>query len=126
MVYRDLAKAVRLESNQTVCRLFGVTPQTVSKWRKALGVPQNNPGTLRRRVEHGTSPRGQKALKAMWAKACDPVRRAKIAAAKIGKRRPAHVGEAVRKAHLGKPLSAETRAKMREAQQRRRLVETLR
>jgi len=40
------------------------------------------------------------------------VRRAKIAAAKLGKPRPPEVIEALRRANLGKKLSAATRAKM--------------
>ena len=46
-------------------------------------------------------------------------RRAKIAAAKRGKPRPAHVVEAIRRALQGKPLSAEARRKMSEAHRRR-------
>src|SRR4029077_7533342 len=41
----DLVKAVRRESNQAVCRWWGVMPQTVTAWRKALDVPQGNEGT---------------------------------------------------------------------------------
>jgi len=43
----DLAKAVRRESNQAVCYWWGVTPQTVTKWRKALDVPRNNEGSTK-------------------------------------------------------------------------------
>src|SRR3954454_24397457 len=45
----DLVKAVRQESNLAVRHHWGVTPQTVSKWRKALGVGQSNAGTRRLR-----------------------------------------------------------------------------
>src|SRR4051812_21822769 len=38
VLFGDLAEAVRRESNQAVCHWFGVTPQTASKWRKALDV----------------------------------------------------------------------------------------
>src|SRR5687768_5155031 len=41
----DLVKAVRRESAAAVCHWWGVTGQTVSKWRKALGVDQYNEGT---------------------------------------------------------------------------------
>jgi hypothetical protein len=41
----ELVKAVRQEANAVICALFGVTGQTVSKWRKALGVTNANPGT---------------------------------------------------------------------------------
>jgi hypothetical protein len=110
VIYRDLARAVRRESNQTVCRLFGVTPQTVSKWRKALGVPANNPGTRRRRFEVGKQ--NLKGLAGMHAKARDPDRRARIAAARRGKPMSATVARALRKANLGRRLSKSTRAKM--------------
>jgi hypothetical protein len=53
------------------------------------------------------------------AKARDPERRAKIAAARRGKPRPRHVIEAMRAANLGRPLSEETRRKMSEAHRRR-------
>jgi hypothetical protein len=117
VLYRDLARAVRQEANQDVARLFGVTGQTVTKWRKALGVPANNRGTLRRRVAAGK--RNDKALRAMHAKARDPVRRAKIAAARRGKARPRKVIEALRRANLGRKLSAEQRAKISAAHKRR-------
>src|SRR5690242_11040460 len=39
-----LARAVRNESNQAVARAWGVTGQTVTKWRKALGVSHANAG----------------------------------------------------------------------------------
>jgi hypothetical protein len=61
------------------------------------------------------------ALQAMHAKARDPgpVRRAKIAAARRGKPRPAHVVAAMRQRQLGKRPSKATRAKMSEAHRRR-------
>jgi hypothetical protein len=56
VVYGDLARAVRTESNQAVCYWFSVTPQTVSKWRKALGVGLTNPGTHRLRSDYTREP----------------------------------------------------------------------
>jgi hypothetical protein len=38
VVFKDLEKAIRRESNQAIAYWWGVTPQTVSKWRKALSV----------------------------------------------------------------------------------------
>jgi hypothetical protein len=119
VLYRGLANAVRRESNLEVCRLFGVTPQTVSKWRKALGVEKNNRGTLRRRVEHGKSPAGRKGLEAMWSKARDPGRRAKIAEARRGRPRPPHVVKMLRNANAHRWVSPETRAKLSAAHKRR-------
>jgi hypothetical protein len=117
VLYRDLARAVRREANRDVARLFGVTPQTVTKWRKALGVSANNRGTRRRRVEAGK--RNRRALAAMHAKSRDPVRRAKVAAAKSGKPRPRSVIDALRRANLGRKLSVEQRAKMSAAHKQR-------
>ena len=47
IVYKGLAKAVRRESNQAVAFWWGVDPQTVTKWRKALSVRRANEGTSR-------------------------------------------------------------------------------
>jgi hypothetical protein len=46
----DLARAVRQEANIVVCYLFGVTGQTVTQWRAALGVGHANPGTSERKA----------------------------------------------------------------------------
>src|SRR5271165_3958276 len=46
----DLVRAVRRESAIAVCHWWGVTPQTVTVWRKALDVPQVNAGMLSRRL----------------------------------------------------------------------------
>jgi hypothetical protein len=43
----DLVKAIQRESNIAVCHWWGVTAQTVTAWRKALGVPRLNEGTGR-------------------------------------------------------------------------------
>src|SRR5262249_6081349 len=40
-----LAEAVRRESSEAVASWWGVTAQTVTVWRKALGVGQDNVGT---------------------------------------------------------------------------------
>ena len=73
------------------------------RWRRALDVERNTPGTER---------------------TCDVTlkaesRRVKIADSKVGKPRPKHVHEALRKAHLGKPLSTETREKMSQSHRKR-------
>jgi hypothetical protein len=46
----DLVRAVRQEANVVVCHLFGVTPQTVTHWRAALGIKHKNPGTSERKA----------------------------------------------------------------------------
>src|SRR5215204_4098243 len=48
-----LAEAVRRESNQAVAHWFGVNPNTVSVWRKALAVRRTNEGTGRLRRGYG-------------------------------------------------------------------------
>ena len=45
LVFDALGDAVRRKSNLAVCHWFGVTPQTVTKWRKALGVGRMTAGT---------------------------------------------------------------------------------
>src|SRR5688500_13358624 len=49
VLYRDLARAVRREANRAVAHHWGVTSQTVTKWRKALDVERTE-GTTRWRV----------------------------------------------------------------------------
>jgi hypothetical protein len=46
----DLVRAVRQEASIVVCHLFGVTAQTVTKWRATLGVPHATPGTSERKA----------------------------------------------------------------------------
>jgi hypothetical protein len=45
VIYRDLAKAVRREAGSAVACWWGVRPDTVSRWRKALGVKRSNEGS---------------------------------------------------------------------------------
>jgi hypothetical protein len=61
----------------------------------------------------------RKGVKAGVAKARGPIRRAKLAAAHRGKRRPRHVVAAVLKAHLGVRHNAEARQKMKNAWKQR-------
>lgn len=110
ILYGALARAVQRESNLAVAYWFGVTGQTVTKWRRALGVDELNDGSHKLKVEFGKEPWFKRARRKAWSKARDPDRRAKIAAAKRGKSRPAHVIEAVRQAHLWTRHSGETRA----------------
>jgi hypothetical protein len=65
-----------------------VALSTVWTWRKALGVGANTEGTSRLRREHALEPAVRRGLERAWARAGDPARRAKIAAAKRGKSRP--------------------------------------
>lgn len=119
VVYDGLAQAVRRESNQAVCHWWGVTPQTVTKWRKAFGIHRTNEGSTQLSREWMVKVKHPKALPAIRAKARDPVRRAKIAASKLGKPRPPHVIEILRQTNLGSHPSKETLRKMSEAHKRR-------
>jgi hypothetical protein len=103
ILFGGLVEAVRRESNLALCYWFGVTPQTVSKWRKALGVEAMNDGTGRLRRAHGKSDWFKTVIAKGLAKARDPERRRKIGDALRGRKRPAHVIEAMRKGRTGKP-----------------------
>src|SRR5688500_6621031 len=61
VLYRDLVRGVQRESAQAVAYWWGVTDQTVTTWRKVLGVKQNNAGTLRLRRDHFHEPWAEKA-----------------------------------------------------------------
>lgn len=119
IVYKDLAKALRRESNQAICHWWGITPQTVSKWRKLLGIERATPGTFRLQSEYAFEPACVEGRRKAHAKAGDPERRAKIAAARRGKPRPPHVLEAMHAARRGSRHSKETREQMRQAHRRR-------
>ncbi|MGD9646352.1 MAG: hypothetical protein AB7U73_11625 [Pirellulales bacterium] len=120
VVYRGLAKAIRREAVQAVAYWWGVTPQTVTKWRRRLGITKQLPqGTRRLQQAYSHEPFFKRARRLAHAKARDPERCAKIAAARRGKPRPPHVVEAIRQAHLGMRHTPEARRKMSEAQRRR-------
>ncbi len=101
VVYKGLAKAVRRESCQAVAHWRGIHRQTVWAWRKALGVGATTVGTSRLRSDYTREPSAVEARKKGVAKTGGPKRWEKIAAAKRGKPRPAHVREGVRAALRG-------------------------
>jgi hypothetical protein len=122
VVYGSLAKAVRRESNLAVAYWWGVTPQTVSAWRKALGVGPTTAGTsARRRDAAALTIRSDRAEAKRRASYTDPQRNERIAAAKLGKPRPAHVRAAL---DAGRALSQtpEARRKRSESHKRRGTV----
>ena len=119
VVYAGLAKAIRRESAQAVAHWWGVRPLQVSKWRRPLGVGATTEGTSRLRSAYCEEPWFTAGRRKAQAKAADPERRAKIAAARKGKPRPRHVIEAMAAARRGKPHSEETRRRMSEAHRRR-------
>ena len=124
VVYGQLVDAVRRESAQAVAWWWGVSSQTVSAWRKALGVGAVTEGTRRLKRDHALGPAGDAARERAFEVIRDPERdaprREKIAEAKRGKPRPRHVIEAMRKGRNGKPHSEEARRKISEANRRRR------
>ena len=115
----DMVRAIRQESASAVAYHFGVTGQTVTKWRKALGVDRQTPGTidLQRRTidQHFDDVTRAKVI----ASTKRPKRNAKIAAAKRGKPRPPHVQELLRRANAKRKPTAETRKRMSDAHLRR-------
>jgi len=114
--YGDLVRAVFMESNQAVAYWWGVTPQTVTKWRKALGAKRSNPGSHRlwhnNALSEPVAAGREKANMRSRNGKLDAGRRAAIAAAKRGVPRPRHVVDGMRKRMLGVKLSAETRRKI--------------
>lgn len=123
ILYDCLIRAVQNESNQAVAHWWGTSGYSVSKWRKVFGLLPTTEGTSRLRSAHALEPpisRGRAKAHAMSRNPVkDAERRAKIAVARIGKKRPQHVMEIVRKANLGRSLPTEVRRKMSEAHQRR-------
>jgi hypothetical protein len=118
IVCGGLSEAIRRESNQAVCYWWGSTPQTVTKYRKALGVDPATEGTSNLRREHFAEAWADATRAKAQAKARDPERRAKIAAAKRGKPRPAHVREILREC-ASQPHTEESRRKMSRTHKRR-------
>ena len=101
------------ESNHAVCYWWGVTGQTVTLWRKALGIGRSNPGTSKLHAANYRDHVGEAMRKAALPTLRSPERRAKIAAAKLGKPRP-DVAER-NKSKNGSVMSAESRRRMSEA-----------
>ena len=123
VVYKDLAKAIRREAVLAVAYWWGITPQTVTKWRRRLGITNQWPkGTQRLRRAYTEEPFFKRATRLARAMARDPERCEKIAASRRGKPRkprPPHVVEAVRQAHLGMRYTDAARNKMSVAHQLR-------
>jgi hypothetical protein len=114
VVYRDLERAVRTESNQAVCHWWGITDQTVTKWKKALGVDGHTAGTLQLRQKYGAELEAA-TKRATGLRAADLTdRNRKIAEAKKGKPRPAWLRQHLRRINAGKKLTPVTRQKLSE------------
>jgi hypothetical protein len=119
VVFKDLAKAVRRESEVAVAHHWGVDEQTVWKWRKALGVGPTTEGTSRLRSDYAREPAVVAGLRKAQAKSGDPGRRAKLAAAMRGKKMDRRVVEALAAQRRGTRHTEESRRKMSEAHRRR-------
>ena len=120
VLYDCLVDAVQNESNRAICHWWGVTGQTVSQWRKALGIGRSNPGTSRLHAAHYRDHVGDAMHKALLPALRSPERRAKISAAKFGKPRP-DLSERNR-SRRGTKLSPEARQRMKEAWQQHGFV----
>ena len=101
-LFGALARAVRHESAAAVAYWWGVSPQTVTLWRRALGVGPTTTGTSVLRGSVLLGEQGQRMRQQARAKDRDPDRLAKIAASKRGKPRPTHVVEAMRAGNTGR------------------------
>ena len=123
ILFDVLADAVRTESNQAAAHWWGVSGQSVTKWRKAIGVPANTSGTLKLRSEYTGEPHVAIGLKRAQEKQRDgrrdKARRQKIAAAKRGKKRSAKTIARNGLAKLGGKAADSTRKKMSESHERR-------
>lgn len=119
VVFAGLADAVRKEANLAVSHWFGLTPQTVTKWRKALDVPPITLGTEALMRDHVTPKRKRAMRKARGPSYRDPERNEKIRQARLGKPRPKRVIAALRKSHIGSKWTPEQRQKVRETRKRK-------
>jgi hypothetical protein len=117
-VYRDLAKAVEREAGIAVAYWWGVRPDTVSRWRKALGVARSNQGSHALWSANAQEPWAVAARKKAVAKSKAPKAIAKHAAKLRGRPPPQRVVEAARLARLGMKHTAETRRRMSETHRR--------
>jgi hypothetical protein len=115
VVCGDLAKALQRESNIAICYWFGITGQTVTKWRKALDVPQVNEGTRRLYVDYTPERLPEDVRRRAIANANTPEANAKKSASMRGKPKPPHVLEALLRANIGKKHTPEQRARRAEA-----------
>ena len=119
VVFKDLARAVRRESEVAVAHHWGVDKQTVGKWRKALGVGRVTEGTSKRLSDHAREPAVVAGLRKAQAKSGDPARRAKLSAALRGRKMDRRVVEALAAQRRGTRHQEESRRKMSEAHRRR-------
>jgi hypothetical protein len=60
LVHKGLTKALRVETGADICRTWGITGQTVTKWRKQLGVSSRTPGLRKLQREIMLGPHGRR------------------------------------------------------------------
>jgi hypothetical protein len=119
IVFAGLAEAIRRESNQAVALWWGIDKQTVSKYRKILGVPLATEGTSRLHRDIADEVFTEEVRARAVAAANTPEANAKKSTAKRGKPRPAHLMEALARFNRGRKLPEATRRKMSQAHKRR-------
>jgi hypothetical protein len=119
ILYADLVKAVRRESELASAHWWSVGHERVWMWRRALGVGATTVGTSRLRSDYTKEPWAVEAWASRQGEAAEAQRRPSIAEAKRGKPRPRHVIDAMRDARLGSHRSEETRQQMSEVHKRR-------
>ena len=119
VVFKDLARAVRRESEVAVAHHWGVGRLTVWAWRRALGVGATTEGTSKLRSDYAREPAVVAGLKKAQAKSGDLARRAKLSAAMRGKKMDRRVVEALAAQRRGTRHTEESRRKMSETHRRR-------
>jgi hypothetical protein len=102
-----------------VAHWWGISPQTVSLWRKALDVAPVTAGTSRLLRDNLAETWQNGGREKAIARARDPEVRVRMAASRKGKPPPRHVIEAAAAAHRGQHPGRATRRKMSESQKRR-------
>lgn len=113
IIYKGLARALREESVQAVAYHWGRTRETISVWRKQLGIAHvQTPGTSKLRSAFFQTPNGRRLQRLAWEKAGDPERRRKIGASRVGIPRSPETIAKMRKAAAGKKATPEARLKM--------------
>jgi hypothetical protein len=117
VLFDDLADAVKQEVTQAVAHWWGVSGQTVTKWRKALNVGKTAGDAILR--EESSRENFPTISDRFLSTSADPIRREKIAGSRRGKKRPKHVMEVLRASNFGRKASDETRKKLSEASKRR-------
>jgi hypothetical protein len=114
----DLGQALRREANLAICFWWGITPQTVTAWRKALDIGPITEGTAKLLRVNAKRTFTEEVRRKAVAAASSPEANAKKAAYRRGK--PAHPNALKALARFwGKRPSKETRRRLSEAARRR-------